>query len=590
MNKFALAKSFENAGELEKAVKIYEELYQIDPSNNLSFESLNRVYLRLKNYTASVNLIKQEITRRPKDINLYGMLGSTHYLAGNEKEAYRAWDNPFTFLEPTPVYYRVIATHAVERRAFEKAIEYYRKGKELSQDKVVFSYSLAQLYSLTMQYGNAAEEFCSILSSDQSQLKTVETKILANINKPDALKLTIPVVENYVNEENMSFSYLLARLFIEDKEFDKAYELYINIDQQQNKKGQELFRYAGFLFREGEYNISKNVYESIFELYPDSPFIVPSKLGYAKTLEAILMRDYSKQLPVWKPFFSIGVYDSKEVEEVIDAFMEIANLYKNSDAAYEALLRVGMIRFYLQNNQDEAKQYFNIIIGKAAVTATVADAYSGLGEIALLNEDLEEAERNYLHITVLIKVGLQKINDAKYKLARIKFYDAEIQEAQKFLSDILRNLEDDNANDALELSLLLNTSKNDSSNLMLFAEAEFLADQKKFDEAAEKYELIAAIPQLFILHSIASLRLAEMELAMDNYPRSIKLFEKIVEEGEKNIYADKALYLLAQIYQNSIGDNIKAIEMYETLLAKFPASIYIDKARHEIIKLKDKIS
>jgi tetratricopeptide (TPR) repeat protein len=125
---------------------------------------------------------------------------------------------------------------------------------------------------------------------------------------------------------------------------------------------------------------------------------------------------------------------------------------------------------------------------------------------------------------------------------------------------------------------------------MLFAEAEFLADQKKFSEAAKKYELIARNPQAFILHSVASIRLAEMELALNNYPRSVELFEIVVEEGEKNIYADKALYLLAQIFQYGIGDNAKAIEMYEMLLAKFPASIYIDKARNEIIKLREKIS
>jgi len=77
---------------------------------------------------------------------------------------------------------------------------------------------------------------------------------------------------------------------------------------------------------------------------------------------------------------------------------------------------------------------------------------------------------------------------------------------------------------------------------------------------------------------------------LNNYPRSIKLFERVVEEGEKNIYADKALYLLAQIFQYGIGNNAKAIEMYEMLLAKFPASIYIDKARTEIIELREKIS
>ncbi len=589
-NKFTLAQSYENSGNLEKASKIYEELYQLEPQNNLYFESLNRTYVQLKNYAASVNLIEREITRKPNDINLYGLLGSTYYLMGNEEKAYRVWDEPFSFLETNPVFYRVIATYAVERRAFDKAIDLFRRGKEVSPDKIIFSYDLARLYSLTMQYENAAEEYCAILLNDPLQLQNVQTRILANANKPGALEVTISVVEQYVDEDNLSFSFLLARLYIENKDFDNAFEMYVNIDEKQSQKGVELYRYAAFLFKEGEYEISKNVYQSIIKLYPGSPLIPSSKLGFAKSLEAILMEDYSQQIPLWKPYFAFEPYESDQVTEVIDVFTEVVGLYKNSEAAYEALLRVGMIKLYLQNKRDEAKQYFNKIINEAVMSASTADAYIELGEIALLNGNLTEAEKNYSQIIVLAKINQHNINDAKYKLARVKFYNGDVEAAQKLLADILKDLKDDNANDALSLSLLLNTSKNDSVNIMLFAEAEFLTDQKKFSEAAKKYELIAGNPQAFILHSVASIRLAGMELALNNYPRSIELFEIVVEEGEKNIYADKALYLLAQIFQYGIGDDAKAIEMYEMLLAKFPATIYIDKARNEIIKLREKIS
>ncbi len=74
-NKYALAQSYEHSGDLEKASSIYEELYQRDPQNNLYFESLNRTYVQLKNYAASVNLIEQKIGRKSNDINLYGLLG-----------------------------------------------------------------------------------------------------------------------------------------------------------------------------------------------------------------------------------------------------------------------------------------------------------------------------------------------------------------------------------------------------------------------------------------------------------------------------------------------------------------------------------
>jgi tetratricopeptide (TPR) repeat protein len=590
LNKFALAESYENSGDLEKAVKIYEELYELEPNNNFYFESLNRAYVGLKNYAASVNLIEKEITRRPKDINLYGLLGSTYYLMGNEEKAFGTWDKPFLLFEPNPITIRVIANYAIQRRAFEKAIDIYLKGKNIAGEGNIFSNDLAQLYSITMQYEKATEEYCSILSADPSQLQTIQTKILANVNKPNALKAAIPVVEKYLNDDNLSFSYLLARLYIENKEFDKAYEIYLDIDTRQSENGDELYRYAEFLFKEAQYSLSKNVYRSIMELFPNSPLITSVKLGYAKTLEAILMENFTKQLPLWKPYFIKRPYESDDIEETIDAFNEVVRLYKNSEAAYEALLRIGMIKFYLQNNQIEAKQYLNKIIEETRMGVSVSGAYSKLGEIALLNGDLAAAEKNYSQIIILANTDIKIINDATYKLARIKLYLGKIAQAQKLLADVMINLKDNNANDALELSLLLNTSKNDSSNLMLFANAEFLADQKKFNEAEEKYMLLVNNQQVFILHSVASLRMAEMELAQDNYPQSIELLEKVFEEREKNIYSDKALYLLGNIYQYGIGDNSKAVEMYEKLLTEFPTSIYLDDARVEIIKLKDKLS
>jgi len=590
VNKFALAENYENAGDLQKATKLFEELYLANPENNMFFESLNRVYLKQKNYAASVNLIERQIKRNPDDINLYGLLGSTYYLMGNEEKAYEVWDKPFTFMKPSPVLYSVIANYAVQRRAFDKAIKIYEKGKEVAGDKITFSYNLAQLYSVTMQFEKAAEEYCSILAKDPAQLQTIQTKLLANANKPDALKATISVVENYAGKDNHSFSYLLARMYIENKDYDKAFDLYVDIDNKQSQRGQELYKYADFLFREKQYSLAKDVYEKIIERYPVSHLIASSKLGYAKALEAILMNEYAEHIPSWKPYFPIITFESEKIDDVIAAFKDVADVYKHSEAAYEALLRIGMIKFYLLNKQDEAKSYFNKIIKEASVSESVADAYKELGELELLNGDLAGAERNFARITILSKIDFQKITNAKYNLARIKFYEGDIKSAQKLLADIMKDLKDDNANDALGLSLLMNTSKNDSSNLMLFAEAEFLADQKKFTEAAKKYELLAGNPQAFIFHSLASLRVAEMMLALSDYQQAIELFGKVVEEGEKNIYADKALYLLGEIYQFGLGDNSKAIEMYEKLLAKFPLSIYTDEAREKIKSLKEKIS
>ena len=125
---------------------------------------------------------------------------------------------------------------------------------------------------------------------------------------------------------------------------------------------------------------------------------------------------------------------------------------------------------------------------------------------------------------------------------------------------------------------------------MKFGKAEFLTEQRKFAEASEQYRSISSDPNAFILHHISKLSEAEVELAMDNLDKSIELLEKMTEEAEKNIYADKALYLLSRIYQYGKKNYPKAIESYELLLAKFPNSLYIDDSRNAILELRNKLS
>lgn len=587
---YFLADSYEKTGDYEKALKLYEEIYQKYPSNFQFVTSLNRIYIQLKNYAASINLLEKRIADLPDDINAYGMLGSTYYLMGNEEKAYEVWDAPFELLESNSLFYRVVANYAVERRAFEKAIELYERGKDVSDDKIIFSYDLARLYSLTMQFEKAAEEYCSILLINPDELTSVESRILQLANKPGAMDIIIPVVETRYDEKKLSLKFLLARLYTEVRLFENAIEIYEEIDSEQSNQGGELFNYANFLFREKEYGFAAEIYSDLIERYPNSSIIPHLKLGNAKTLEAILFEKYTATLPLWKPYFPSIAFPDEETESVLEAFDEVARLYTHSEHAYESILRMGMIKYYLLNRKSEAENHFNKIISEAPLSRSSAEAYSELAGIALMKGNLEEAKKKYLGLLASPSAHTRIKNLAKYKLARIEFYKGNFSNADSLLSEILDDLKDEFANDALELSLILNASMNDTSHIMKFANAEFLVEQKRFGEAAEIFKSISEIQQAYVLHSVSSLRYAEMILAGDDLSQAISILESVVSEAEKNIYADKALYLLGKIYHYGLKDNVKALESYNRLLTLYPNSIYIDDTRKQINKLRNKVS
>ncbi len=586
--KFALAQSYEQIGEFESAGKLYQELYESNPTNLQYITALYRIYTQTKNYAALVNILDQRLKQSPDDIEAYGMLGSTYYLNGNEEKAFEVWNEPFQSGNVNPVFYRLIANYALERRAFEVAIELYEEGKKVSNDKVIYSFDLARLYSLTMQFEKAAEEYCYILSAEPSQQNIVETRVFENINRPGALEATLKVIEDCADNNNLSFSYLLARLYIENKSYDKAYEIYLGIDESLSSKGKELYNFARQMFAEKEYQLAAEIFKTITERYPDSPILSQAFLGYARSLEAELFEDYEKTLPLWKPYFPMEKFQSEKTEEVLSAFNAVTNLYKHSEPAYESILRTAVIKFYLLKDYEDARKLLEIIVSEAALSKNSAEAYLELGNIAMIEGNLDEAEKYYSAILKLHSASDGQKSKAVYKLGKVNFYQGQFDEAKKHLAQVLGNLKDNSANDAIELLLLLNPQMNDSSNLLTYAEAEFLAEQKKFDDAAVSYKKLADNLQAFVLHAISAIKYGEMLLAVDNYTESISVLESVSAEGEKNIYADKAVYLLGKINQFGIKNYSKAEEFYQKLLAEYPKSIYADDARVQILLLQNK--
>ena len=587
-NHFMLGQSYEQAGLPDKAKEIFEDLYKRSPSNPQYLDALNRVYISLKMYEASEKILNQRLTVTPGDINIYGLLGSTYYLAGDENKAFSVWDEGLAKIPPNAMNFRLIANYAIERRAFEKAIGYLKNGEKITDNPLFFSYDLANLYSLTMQYKEAAEEYFSIVIKSPDQYQAVQQRILSYVDKVDALKTTIDVFEKERDADNINTSYILASLYMMDKSYDKAYEVFKEIDSKLKNHGVELINFAQNLFNEHQFQLASNVYSDIINKYPSSPVVISAKLGYAKSLESLLDGD-NENGNFWKPYRLNISGDPAKTNKVIDAYSEIVKIFPHSEPADEALLRIGTLQADRMNDITAAKKTLNSLIVDSPNSRFSIEAFEKLGDIYMSEGDLQKSREMFEKLTTG-NFPDEDINYARFKLGRILFYEDNFPAARDILTHVVTSYKDNYSNEAIETSLFLNTMMNDSSNLVIFASAEFLSEQKKFNEAREKYLIISQNQQAIVLQSLAKLRVAEMDIALDSYDSSLKLLQAIADEKEKNIYSDKALYLLGNIYQFGKKDSSKAIEAYENLLAKFPGSIYLDNARELINKLKNKIS
>jgi TolA-binding protein len=73
---------------------------------------------------------------------------------------------------------------------------------------------------------------------------------------------------------------------------------------------------------------------------------------------------------------------------------------------------------------------------------------------------------------------------------------------------------------------------------------------------------------------------------MGENTKAVENLNEIVEKHGADILADNALFMLAEIYQNRLKDKDKAMELYQKILEKYPASIYGADARKRYRQLR----
>jgi len=296
------------SGKLEKARAIFEELATAQPANIQYANSLNDIYLKLKEYDKSVLFLSNRIEIRPNDVSLYGMLGTTYYISGNTEKAVEAWNKGILLNNNSQINYTIISNYATQNRAFEIAIKYLEEGKSKATNPTQFSYQLAQIYSYTMSYDKAANEYCFALITQPTQLSYIQRRMETYLSAVGALEQTISAVEKY--EENITIKELLSFLYVKDNRFEDAFKLTKELDKIKGGEGILIFNFASNSLRNSQFDVASDAFRYLMDEYPTSKFVPQSKVGFAKTLEAKSDKEWNKNQQNWKPLTVIDTTNS----------------------------------------------------------------------------------------------------------------------------------------------------------------------------------------------------------------------------------------------------------------------------------------
>ena len=572
------ALEYYNGGEYEKAIIIYEELIkkQITPSifepyftsllklglnKNAKHLSVkyNRKYPNYKQYELSVIIAKDNL--------------------GEIKSIDKTYRDFFYHLEGKRYNVINVANFLIRLNYYERALELYAISEEINHQNN-FGLQKANIYSKTGKVEKMLNEYLNQLESNPN-LKSYVTNHLQRFLNNNGIKdeQNFQLVKRLLlskvrQEENRTdFSEMLIWLFVQNEKYDLALNQAIALDKRTNTCLEEVYNLANFFLDNEEYGLAVKAFDYVLLNGENSGFFIDSHINklYA------LVKSSTKT--------------DSEIENInLNYKKVISNLGLNTNTVILYSNYAHFLAFY-KFDLDKAKQVLNKIILLPNIDPIdLAECKMEYADILVLNGEIWDALLYYSQVEKDFKenpIG----HEAKFRKAKVYYYQGDFEWAQSQFEVLKASTSKLTANNAMSLSLLITDNYNlDTSNhaMKTFAKADLLIFQRKYDRAIVKLDSIlnffpghSLTDEIYMKKAKIYFNLGSIELALENY-------KKIETDWKFDIQADDAIFNSAKIYEETLNDEIEALNLYHKLITEFSSSIYATEARYRYREIKNK--
>lgn len=569
-------------GDCEKAIPYFEKVFE----NNASRLVFNRYVDCLEKEQgtkATINIIKKQIKNFPDEYDFSVMLGQAYEKLGDEKNAAKTYNYLIESMQP-------ISRNVINvQKAFSKVGKYELALSALERGrKILKGYPLnmqfAEVYGELGRVEEMIDEYLSLLDYNSSMIHSLQRLMPRMIDfeaeESEAYEILKRSLIRRVQKQpnDIVYAEMLIWSFTQRKDFSSALIHAKALDKRTSKDGREVFNLGKISSSNKDYPTARKAFQYVVELGNDYPFYYAAEqlLLNTRFLEVTTNRNYSQE----------------ELTTTIEEYENALNRVGKNAKAVNIILELAQIMaFYAGQPQDakelllEAMEYRGVSsMAKAELKVLLADIY-------VILDDIWEASLLYMQVEKDFKyepIGFE----AKYKNARVFYYDGDFIWAQSQLDVLKESTSKLIANDAMKLSIFITDNLGLDSNLRAmrkFANADLLIAQRRFDEA---FILFDSIQMIFPYHSLADdilMRKAEAYYEQGKWGKAIEKYELVLARHADDIFADDALFQMAVIYEDYLFQPDKAKDLYFRLLKEYKGSLYVTEARKRFRALQESL-
>ena len=573
-----LAQQYFNNGEFEKALPLYQKLYDKDNSNVAFYHGVYNCELNLQHYDDAVKFVKK-VSKKFKDEPTYIVdWGNIYLMQGDKKSASAQFDNALKLVNSDANLVSRLANAFININQFTYAEQTYLKAKKNFSNPVQFNDELADIYKKTGDVASVISTYLEILEFNPDKESNVQNDLQELItDKKYAEEVQAQLYAAVQkNPDNNAMYDMLIWYFIQKKDFDAAFTQVKALDKRNHEKGERMFMFAQSAITEGYFDAAINAYNYIInEKGKNSTFYLAAKTGLINVMKNKIM--------VSGNFTHDDLLSMKK--NYLDYFSEFG---KNNNTLY-------VIKDYANL---EARFLYEIDTA-IAVLNDALNIYSAdknikgnlkldLGDYLLMKGEIWDATLLYSQVDK--DFGDDALGEeARFKNAKLSYFNCDFEFAEGMLGVLKGSTSELVSNDAIALSVfLLDNSGMDSVTdaMCLYAKADLFLFQNQNDSALTTLDTLA---RRFPKHALADdivFQKANIYLNEHDFTKAADYFALVDSSYSYDLLGDDALFHVAELYENQLHDKNKAMELYKKLIVTYKGSIYTVEARKRFRDLR----
>jgi tetratricopeptide (TPR) repeat protein len=566
----ALANEYYKNGDFAKALIEYKKLYAQSPSNINYINQIVSTHQQLEQYEESETFLLSLLERLNYPAFLVD-LGYNYQLKKDLQKATDYYNQALMSIDTNVNNVFSIARSFQNYSLLNETIAAYEKAMALKPD-LNFQLQLAQIYG---EQGNIEKMFANYIEFVKNNptalsiiKRSINDFISENSTNENNVLLRRLLLKNLQQDQDLIWSDLLSWLFIQQKEFDKAFVQEKAIFNRQPESLNRIEELAQIAISENENDIAKNILSYIIETAQDTDTLLNAHYNLLQ--------------------LETKISTKSQYQAINNQYLELFKKYGTFAQTLHLQIAYGHFLAFYMNETDKAIAFLEKALELPLTELEKAEVKLELGDILVLQENFNKALIYYTQIQRNLKNSTIS-QEARFKVAKASYYKGDFKWAESQLNILKASTSQLIANDALDLKLLISDYKYEDSlqtALKLYAKADLLAFQNRNDEAIALLERILREHGTESIVAQALFKQGQLFETKKEFKKAEANYLTLIENYKEGILMDNTYYALAELYETHLNEPDKAKTFYELIIFNHPDSIYFVEARRKYRALR----